>query len=462
MNAKRQTGFVVAFIALAVAALSARPYAGGWNDGSRLACVESLADQGTFIIDHSIFVRVPTDRSPYAPHADALHEHGTRDKLYINGHYYSDKPPVISVLLAGLYRGLVWLGVPRLADEPGPAIWWLNFLTSGLAYTITLLALLRLGAHVGLRGHILWLWLASAGGATVTLPYAQYVNNHELLLAVVAASVALVATTESSWRSQLLLGTLLGVGYNLDLAAGPLWLLAGLALAGLNWQAGVWAAWAAMPWVLACHGLNYALGGVIGPLNAVPAYFLWPGSPFSPSNLTGVWRGQWAEKFVYTLALLFGKPGFIWHNLPLVLLAWQRRWSGPLLLALGWCGATWVVYALLSNNYGGACCSVRWFVPFVVPGFWALAVLLRERPELGASFAALTLGGAVLAGIMAWVGPWHPRLVPGYWPIVAGTLVLAAALAPPGTWPQWLRFAKLSLWTGRLVRWPLAQGRDHA
>ena len=37
--------------------LSARPYAGSWNDGSRLAAVESLVDYHTWAIDDSIFVR---------------------------------------------------------------------------------------------------------------------------------------------------------------------------------------------------------------------------------------------------------------------------------------------------------------------------------------------------------------------------------------------------------------------
>ena len=46
---------VAAFIALA----GARPFAGSWNDGSRLATVEALVDYGTWAIDDSVFLCVP-------------------------------------------------------------------------------------------------------------------------------------------------------------------------------------------------------------------------------------------------------------------------------------------------------------------------------------------------------------------------------------------------------------------
>ncbi len=49
-------GWVVLAAAVVVAAVSAHPYAGGWNDGSRLATVESLVDRHTWAIDDSIFV----------------------------------------------------------------------------------------------------------------------------------------------------------------------------------------------------------------------------------------------------------------------------------------------------------------------------------------------------------------------------------------------------------------------
>src|SRR5690349_10233792 len=95
--------------ALGVALFSARPYAGCWNDGSRLATVETLVDQHTWIIDHSTFVQVPQpDGSPapppYGPAEPTLLQYGTLDKLFIAGHFYSDKSPVPALLMAGCYQ----------------------------------------------------------------------------------------------------------------------------------------------------------------------------------------------------------------------------------------------------------------------------------------------------------------------------------------------------------------------
>ena len=47
----------VTLVAVAIALIGARPYAGSWNDGSRLATVESLVDYHTWEIDNSTSAR---------------------------------------------------------------------------------------------------------------------------------------------------------------------------------------------------------------------------------------------------------------------------------------------------------------------------------------------------------------------------------------------------------------------
>src|SRR5262245_47999763 len=136
----RWAGPVIVFAAAIVALVSARPYAGGWNDGSRFASIEMLGERGTFAIDDSIFVKPPPTESgrplPYAPEPLLLNLLGTQDKLFIDGKFYSDKPPVVSVLMAGVYR--VWLaaGGPTAAERPDLFCWWVTLLTSGLGYVV--------------------------------------------------------------------------------------------------------------------------------------------------------------------------------------------------------------------------------------------------------------------------------------------------------------------------------------
>ena len=86
------------------------------------------------------------------------------------------------------------------------------------------------------------------------------------------------------------------------------------------------------------------------------------------------------------------------------------------------------MYGVLSKNHGGACVSVRWFVPFLVPGFWLLAKVLAERPELRRDFAALAAWGVPLAASAWIVGPWWMRIVPGYWWVFGGALITWAVV----------------------------------
>jgi hypothetical protein len=99
------------------------------------------------------------------------------------------------------------------------------------------------------------------------------------------------------------------------------------------------------------------------------------------------------------------------------------------LLALGaWCAMGWAMYGALSKNHGGHCVSIRWFVPFLAPGFWLLAKVLAERPEFRRDFVLLSAWGAVLSAGAWSVGTWHPRNVPFYWWVFGGSLLTWAAL----------------------------------
>jgi hypothetical protein len=72
--------------------LSIHPRVGSWNDASRMALIQLLVERHTLIIDESTFI-------------------DTGKKVYINGHFYSDKPPVPSLLAALVYWPLNHLGL---------------------------------------------------------------------------------------------------------------------------------------------------------------------------------------------------------------------------------------------------------------------------------------------------------------------------------------------------------------
>jgi hypothetical protein len=441
--------WVLAAAALAVAAAGARPYAGGWNDGSRLAAVESLVDRGTLAIDDSVFCGTPrhlidAGHLPYPADKPGLLLVGTLDKLLVHGHYYSDKPAVPSVLLAGAYRALMALGLPSPGDRPDVFVWVVTVLFSGLGYAAAVGCLWALGRRVGLAPGVRLLWLAAFALATYAPTYTRHANAHAAQLGVVAGVCVLLLRAAAADRTPsltlLALGTLAGLGFNLDFGVGPpLVAFTVLAVAWRFRRVGPVAAVAlgVLPWVAAGVGINYAVSGKWKPMNMYPEFFGWPGSPFTTENLTGFSRHELTNQLLYAGGMLVGKHGFWNHNLPLLLAvggAWgalRRPFPGraELLALLGWCAAGWGMYAVLSNNMGGQCCSVRWFVPFLAPGWWLLAEVLKRRPELRADLFALSAWGGVLGAVMWRGGPWLDHMVPGMWFVVAAALLTWGAVA---------------------------------
>jgi len=432
--------WVLGAVALLLAAVSAKPYAGSWNDGSRLAVVESLLDRGTLAIDDSIFCRVPprlieVGAPPYPADQPGLLLFGTFDKLYVREHFHSDKPLFAGIVMAGMYRPLQWLGAPAPGDRPDVFIRLMTILTSGLSYAVAVGCLWVVGRRVGLEPATRLGWLVAFALCTYAPTYTQSVNSGAMQLGVLAAMCVLLTRDPAkrwSAANAIGLGTLAGLGFILDFGSGPPLVVCTFGLVWwktrslrplLAFTLGV------LPWIAAGLGTNYAVGGVWKPLNMYPEHFQYPGSPFTEENLTGFLRHEPLDQFLYAAAMLFGKHGFLNHNLPLMLAVvagvpvLRRVRNGQLLALLAWCGMTWFMYAVLSNNMSGGSCSVRWFVPFLAPVFWLLAVILRDRPRLRPQFLTLAAGGAVLASFMWWTGPWTTRMIPFMWYVVGLTLI---------------------------------------
>src|SRR5262249_13832376 len=88
-------------------------------------------------------------------------------------------------------------------------------------------------------------------------------------------------------------------------------------------------------------------------------------------------------------------------------------------------------YAINSTNSSGQCCSIRWFLPLLAPGYFVLALILRERVSWRPAFYILSGWGAVLTTQMLGPGPWMQHMVPNFWQIqaaAAGTLLILMAM----------------------------------
>lgn len=71
---KHHQVFVLFFF---IFALSTKLGVASWNDASRMDTIQSIVERKSFIIDNSIFE--------------------TGDRFLLNGHFYSDKPPILAL-----------------------------------------------------------------------------------------------------------------------------------------------------------------------------------------------------------------------------------------------------------------------------------------------------------------------------------------------------------------------------
>ncbi len=443
-----RAGYFVLGAAIIIAMVSARNYAGSWYDGSRLATVESLVDYGTLAIDRSIFVQVPSGGDPTVPGPYARDDpgpfpHGTGDKLFIRGRFYSDKSPVPAMLMAAFYQALQWGTGLKAREHPDRFIYWMTVGSSGVSYVVAVWCIFQAGQVLGVPLARRLILTASFGLSTVALTYARHVSNHILLLGVAAplflGLAHLAEETRAGQASRLRvvgLGMLSGLGYSIDLGSGPILLACTLALVAYrcrSFQPVALFVLAALPWLMMHHAINYAIGGTFRPANSVPAYLKWPsGFAVTSETMTGHWNHQSPGHFViYAAGLLIGRRGFLGHNLPLFLtlpglVAVRRKHPFELPEILGgasWFVGTWLVYAALSVNYSGVAASIRWFVPLLVPAYFLLAVLVRDHPQYWRDFLILSAWGGVMGGLMWWRGPWMKRMVPHFWPLEAAALV---------------------------------------
>jgi len=128
------------------------------NVASRLAIVDSILARGTLAIERS-------------PFFNAL------DTVYLNSHFYSNKPPLLSFYSAAIAAPLHALVT---FTDPGWRLLYFVVVLTSSGFALVALALLLRALRSRFREHeISWKWLVvAAAGATCTLPFARTYNDH--------------------------------------------------------------------------------------------------------------------------------------------------------------------------------------------------------------------------------------------------------------------------------------------
>ncbi len=351
-----------------------------WQEESRMATIQALVEQNTFIIDHTEFNR-------------------TGDKVFVNDHFYSDKTPLLSVVAAGAYAILhntfhLTLDPTICVPDNDPAacrvfdggsfrftaFYWLTLIfiggSSALLVTLFWKAMLDVGA-----GGILSTGLALAVGlASPIAPYSIVFAGHvPAALCLFAGFILLVRQDGTLYKSDkaivlsyFLAGLLISLSANIDLTLAVFIVAFGLwILIARRKHFGAYLVGAIVPFAVNA-AINYWAAGSIMPLYFDPKAYDFFGTVLNKT--VGGTNGFYSLDFGlrYTYDLLIGARGLFSFS-PMLILALVGLWlvardranrlRGLTFAVIAGCLAFTLYLIFRTDNFGGEAWGTRWFVP---------------------------------------------------------------------------------------------------
>lgn len=365
------------------------------NEASRLATAQAMIDEGTFVIDRSMFRTV--------------------DRMKLEGEFYSDKPLLLSAWLAGVYAPIKHLAGVSFSEAYNLCVKLVTvFGITSFSVLLSLLFYFRLRS----RGASGWPPLALSLAVVWTtwiLSFGTTVNNHTPAAALL---FALVWATDSpqgrpgSTRA-FFAGILAGVVFGVALPVGAVFFCASAA-ALQGWTKkpafavlGAYVSGFAVAVALQA-GLNFFAYGTPLPGYMIPGVYDFPENIHSQSK-GGLFRPENPLENFFQFTL--GYRGAFSH-MPVLFLGFaffavRRLVRFTDLVSLLGAAALLVFYALLTGDFGGWSYGFRYAIPVGVLFFWWASLWLLDRPtSLRATvFVALCVIG-LFTSVVGAINPW--------------------------------------------------------
>ncbi len=356
------------------------------NETSRYSVVESVLERGTFVIDDSIFE--------------------TPDKGERNGHFYGDKPPLLTFGAIAWGRVLKCFGVRYLDGGYFRAV----YLTNVLVFVLSCLT--GWFFYVGLRRRPRMpepyriAMSALSVVSTLVLSYSVTLNNHTLCAAAMMGLVLLLERCEEDGLTRLrafLAGVMTGLLLNLEFVTGG---VMGLAVF-------VFVLTAISPHRIE-NVLMYAAGAGLLILCEAGMNLISYGSPL-PLYLS-THKPAFTEKnyLAYAFNILFGYEGFFLY-MPALLFAGcacaspRMRRDRVFVYMTASTAAAIFLFAVGTSDFGGWCYGYRFLIPFApVLLYYAAVYFGRSRPRLKRwNLFRLALVWGVVFSVVGVTDPWN-------------------------------------------------------
>ncbi len=365
-----------------------------------MALTQSLVESHSLIIDSSPFS-------------------STGDKVYIDGHFYSDKPSTPSLLGAIVYWPLHQFGL-KLDYGWNLAYYLIILLTVKLFWVLSVLAFKGALKYTPLEPTYHFIVTLIFAFASITFSWSATFSNHSLAASslMIALMFYLQSKTDESGKTQLLSGLFFGVATAMDIPMGIFLVGFGL-LVFKRWVFNkqiLFFAGAATLALIPHFSINYAVGGTFLPLQIIPEFFEFEGSTWSnASALSGVQANPLGFTIQYAFLSLIGSKGFLWYN-PLLLLlpismikAFRpgHALRNETLVIFTGSVIVMLYYFFFSSNYGGWSYSIRWFLPLLPLAYFYLfdfGSIIRQQPQKPIFFMLVVM--AIVIALVGLINPW--------------------------------------------------------
>ena len=370
-RAKQLTIFIIFFLLFA-AFTKVKIDTDSWNDASRMATIQSLVEHSSFIIDKSIF-------------------NWTGDKYYYNNHFYSDKPPLLSIYGALYYFILKNFFNISFANNYHLACYLVTLLTIGGLTCIGLVYFYKILVEI-LDIDQEWadLTTLTIGAGTLVLPYATVLNNHIASGVLLLLSFYFLLKSENNNIPNVALsGFLISLAGCVDLNC---FIFIPFAFVYFLFTRSLKLAFVfllpCIPLIAFFLGLNFYTSGSIIPPAMNQVLWNYPGSTFNQENLSGLATHKGIlGLLIYTFHMILGNRGLISHT-PILLFSifaifvifrdnyfpYKKEYLYILTASL----AFMLLYILKTVNYSGFSFGIRWFASVMFILCLPLAHIKRE------------------------------------------------------------------------------------
>lgn len=364
--------YVACLLPLAVSLLFAQRHLDSPNVSSRMDTIQSLVERGTFCID------------------DSLNQFMV-DVVKIDGRFYSDKPPLLSVLGAAAYWPLNKFAGLTFETHASWIYYLLTVMFVGLTLTFGLWVFSLCLELAGLRSATVAKATFLTAAGTMFLPYSvTFLNHAPAATTIVAALYCLMrADASEAGRARWLAasGFSAALAFNFDLAPG------GCVLLGFGVMAIVigsrvrdfvaYGVGAAAPLALYAF-LNFLVTHDLTPIYLHHEYYEYEGSVLRSYDALKQVYGK--SVFSRVFHMLIGYRGFLLYSPILLFGLWKAfrhcagrgRYRALGVVSIASTLAVCIAYSLESGGMAGGSYGMRWLLA-LTPFFAFFMALWMDR-----------------------------------------------------------------------------------